>query len=73
MIADFVSRLRLGPQSAMCDAPSWQWLSSRLQYWSNLMQKMMDGGMWGTGIGGLIFLIVLALVIAALVKDVFFR
>jgi hypothetical protein len=37
------------------------------------MQTMMDGGMWGMGIGGLIFLIVLVLVIAALVKYVFFR
>ena len=34
---------------------------------------MMDGGMWGMGIGGIIVLIVLVLVIAALVKYVFFR
>jgi hypothetical protein len=34
----------------------------------------MDGGMmWGTGIGGLIALILLVLIIAALVKYVFFR
>jgi hypothetical protein len=35
---------------------------------------MMDGGMtWGMGLGGLIALIILILVIAALVKYVFFR
>ena len=39
-----------------------------------MMQHMMDGGMmWGMGIGGQIALVVLALVIAALVKYVFFR
>jgi hypothetical protein len=39
-----------------------------------MMQHMMDGGMmWGMGVGGLIVLIVLVLVIAALVKYVFFR
>ena len=39
-----------------------------------VMQQMMDGGMmWGMGVGGLIALVVLALVIAALVKYVFFR
>jgi hypothetical protein len=38
------------------------------------MQHMMDGGMmWGMGLGGLIALILLVLVIAALVKYVFFR
>jgi hypothetical protein len=38
------------------------------------MQQMMDGGMmWGMGFGGLIALILLILVIAALVKYVFFR
>ena len=38
------------------------------------MQNMMDGGtMWGMGLGGLIALILLVLVIAALVKYVFFR
>lgn len=37
------------------------------------MQNMMDGGMWGTGIGGLIVLVIIVLVIAALVKYVFFR
>lgn len=37
------------------------------------MQNMMDGGMWGMGFGGLILLIVVLLVIAALVKYVFFR
>ena len=38
------------------------------------MQHMMDGGMmWGMGVGGLIALILLVLVIAALVKYVFFR
>jgi hypothetical protein len=36
------------------------------------MQNMMDG-MWGMGTGGLILLIPLALVIAALLKYVFFR
>jgi len=35
---------------------------------------MMDGGMmWGMGLGGLIALVAVALVIAALVKYVFFR
>jgi hypothetical protein len=39
-----------------------------------MMQNIMDGGMmWGTGIGGLIALILLVLIIAALVKYVFFR
>lgn len=37
------------------------------------MQNMMDGGMWGMGIGGLILLIVLVLVIAALAKYLFLR
>ena len=38
-----------------------------------MMQHMMDGGMmWGMGVGGLIALILLVLVIAALVKYVFF-
>lgn len=39
-----------------------------------MMERMMDGGMmWGMGVGGLIALVVLALVVAALVKYVFFR
>ena len=38
-----------------------------------VMHNMMDGGMWSMGIGGLILLIVLVLVIAALVKYLFFR
>jgi hypothetical protein len=39
-----------------------------------MMQRMMDGGMmWGMDVGGLIALVVMALVIAALVKYVFFR
>ncbi len=38
-----------------------------------MMQNMMDGGMWAMGIGGVVVLIVLALVIAALVKYIFFR
>jgi hypothetical protein len=38
-----------------------------------MMHNMMDGGMWGMGIGGLIALVVVALIIAALVKYVFFR
>ena len=39
-----------------------------------MMQHMMDGGMmWGIGVGGLIALVLVALVIAALVKYVFFR
>ena len=39
-----------------------------------MMQDMMDGGMmWGMGLGGLIVLVVVALVIAALVKYVFLR
>lgn len=32
-----------------------------------------DGMMWGMGVGGLLLLIVTALVIAALVKYIFFR
>jgi hypothetical protein len=39
-----------------------------------MMQHMTDGGMiWGIGLGGLIALTILVLVIAALVKYVFFR
>jgi hypothetical protein len=39
-----------------------------------MMQHMMDGGMMcGMGLGALIALVVVALVIAALVKYVFFR
>ena len=39
------------------------------------MQQMMDGGgmIWGMGLGSLIALILLVLIIAALVKYVFFR
>jgi hypothetical protein len=37
------------------------------------MQNVMDGGKWGYGYRGLILLIVLVLVIAALVKSLFFR
>jgi len=39
-----------------------------------MMQHMMDGGMmWGMGLGGLIALVLFVLLIAALVKYVFFR
>jgi hypothetical protein len=39
-----------------------------------MMQYMTDGGMmWGMGVGGPIVLVVVALIIAALVKYVFFR
>lgn len=39
-----------------------------------MMQHMMDGGMmWGMGLGGLIALVLIVLLIAALVKYVFFR
>jgi Ca2+/Na+ antiporter len=40
-----------------------------------MMQHMMDGSgmMWGMALGGLIALALLVLVIAALVKYVFFR
>jgi hypothetical protein len=38
-----------------------------------MMDQMIDSMGWGMGIGGLLFLIVIALVIAALVKYVFFR
>jgi hypothetical protein len=34
---------------------------------------MMDGGMWGMGLMGWIFALILLLLIAALVKYVFFR
>ena len=38
------------------------------------MNDMMSGGiMWGMGIGGLIVLAIIVLVIAALVKFLFFR
>ena len=37
------------------------------------MHDMMGEGMWGMGIGGLILLIVTILLIAALVKYLFFR
>lgn len=39
-----------------------------------MMNDMMSGGpMWGMGVGGLVVLVLVALVIAALVKYVFFR
>jgi hypothetical protein len=39
-----------------------------------MMENGMDGGMmWGMGLSGLVGLVVVALVIAALVKYVFFR
>jgi hypothetical protein len=39
-----------------------------------MMRDMMDGGMiWGMGVLGLIGLVILILVVAALVKYVFFR
>jgi len=38
-----------------------------------MMDNMMDGGMWGMGVGGVILLVLVVLVIAALVKYVFFR
>lgn len=38
-----------------------------------MMDQMMPGGMWGMGFVGLVLLILLALVIAALVKYLFFR
>jgi hypothetical protein len=39
------------------------------------MQQMMDGSgmIWGMGLGGLIVLVLVVLVIATLVKYVFFR
>jgi hypothetical protein len=37
------------------------------------MEHMMDGGMWGMGAGGLILLVLIILVFAALVKYIFFR
>ena len=40
----------------------------------HMMKEMMgDGMMWGMGVGGLIALAVLVLLVAALVKYVFFR
>ncbi len=39
-----------------------------------MMNDMMSGGgLWGMGIGGLAMLLIVVLVIAALVKYVFFR
>lgn len=39
-----------------------------------MMNDMMGGGMiWGMGLAGLIGLVLIALVIAALVKYIFFR
>ena len=38
-----------------------------------MMDRMMHGMGWGMGIGGLTGLVLVALVIAALVKYVFFR
>ena len=39
-----------------------------------MMKEMMgDGMMWGMGVGGLVALAVLVLLVAALVKYVFFR
>src|SRR5262245_51174025 len=40
---------------------------------SERSDKMMDGGMWGMGLMGWLVLFVLLLVIAALVKYVFFK
>jgi hypothetical protein len=37
------------------------------------MHQMMSGGMWGKGVAGFILLALVVLVIAALVKFVFFR
>jgi hypothetical protein len=38
-----------------------------------MMDSMMDGGMWGMGLGGLLLILLAVLAIAALVKYVFFR
>lgn len=38
-----------------------------------MMQNMMDGGMWGMGVGGVLLLILVVLIVAALVKYLFFR
>lgn len=38
-----------------------------------MMDRMMDGMGWGIRVGGLLALLLLALIIAALVKYVFFR
>lgn len=39
-----------------------------------MMQDMMGGGMmWGMGLGGIFGVVVLVLVVAALVKYLFFR
>jgi hypothetical protein len=40
-----------------------------------MMDRMMDGvgGMWGMGVGGAVGILLLLLVVAALVKYVFFR
>lgn len=38
-----------------------------------MMNDMMGGMMWGMGLAGLIGLVLVALVIAALVKYLFFR
>jgi hypothetical protein len=40
-----------------------------------MMDRMMDGvgGMWGMGFGGIVAILLLLLVVAALVKYVFFR
>ena len=37
------------------------------------MDRMMDGMPWGMGLGGVIALVLVALIIAALIKYVFFR
>lgn len=38
-----------------------------------MMDQVMSGGMWGMGLAGFILLALVVLVIAALVKFVFFR
>ncbi len=38
-----------------------------------MMDRMMDGMGWGMGLGSLVAVVLVALVIAALVKYVFFR
>jgi hypothetical protein len=38
-----------------------------------MMDRMMEGMPWGVGLGGVIALVLVALIIAALVKYLFFR
>ena len=77
MMGGMMGRGMMGPEPVKeSKAGSARWVIATCMFLREpaVMQNMMDGGtMWGMGLGGLIALIILVLVIAALVKYVFFR